>query len=72
MTVFTNVGRKNVCKVFARRIRAVMTADAAIDNRAVIEGCRNPAVGRVAGIATIAARNVRRVLADGNCIVVAG
>ena len=37
VAVFTDIGRQRVCRVFARRIRAVMAVDTVTRNRSVVE-----------------------------------
>ncbi len=72
VTVLTNIGRLDVGRVLADCIGPVVAAKAVASDRAVVEVCRNPAVGRVALIAGIAATYVWRILSGGNRAVVAG
>ena len=37
VAVFTDIGRQRVCRVFARRIRAIMAVDTVTRNRSVVE-----------------------------------
>ncbi len=72
MAIFTYVAGPNVVLIFADSVCAVVAANAIVRNRCMIEFCRNPAVGRVAAIAIVAAGYVRWVFSDRDCIVVAG
>lgn len=72
MTVLTHVGRQNMCRVLADGLGAVMAAEAVVDDCGMIEGRRYPAVGRVAVVTRVAARNVRWILASGSRAVVTG
>ena len=60
VAVFTNVGRLYVRRVFARGVRAVMTAKAVARNIHVIEICRQPGNRTVTVIAVVAAGNMIR------------
>jgi len=62
VAVFTNVCRKNVLRVLARRNSAVVTADAVTGYVRMIEICGQPGDGGVAVVAIIAARDMRRML----------
>ena len=72
MAVLAHGGRVDMHWSLASRLRAVMTAEAVIRDRGMVEVGRDPAGGRVAIVTVVAARNVRRVLAGRGCAVVAG
>ena len=59
-------------QVLARRVIAVMAADAVAHYGRMVDGCRQPAGCRVTVVAAIAGRYVRRVLAGGSNAIVAG
>ena len=70
MAVFADIGRRNVRRVLADRIRAVVAARTTIDDIRVIEVRRRPANRRVTVVAGIAGGQVGRVLARcGNAIM---
>ena len=71
VAVLADIGCLNMCRVLARCVRAVMTADAIAGDIDVIKVRWQPANGAVAVIAGIAAGDMRRVLADGSDAVVA-
>jgi hypothetical protein len=71
VTVFTQIGRLHVGRVFSSRLRAVVTAETVIDNVHVIEYRRQPANGCVAIVAGVRTRDVGRVFADGGNAIVA-
>ena len=72
MTVFAHISGLHMCRILARCIRAVMTANAIADNVDVIEIRRQPANGAMAIIAVVAAGDMRRVLAFSNDAVMTG
>jgi len=72
VTVLADIGGLDMCRVLARGIHAVMTADAVVDNVRVIESGGYPAHRRMAVIAIVAAIDMRRILALGNRAIVAG
>ena len=72
VAIFTNVGGQYVIQIFPDRIRSIVTTDAIARDIGVIERCRNPAVGRMTIVASVAARNVRRILAQRDGAVMAG
>ena len=61
MAVLANIGRTDMVEGLARRIRAVVTAGAAIDDTHMVELCRSPCDRRVTVIAGITALYVGRV-----------
>lgn len=63
VTILTDVGRVDMRGVFACGIRAVVAADAIVRDVHVIEVRRNPCIGRVAVVAIVTARDMRRMLA---------
>ena len=71
MAIFTDIARQYVILILADRICPVVTANAIGGVVGMIEGCRHPTVGRMTGIAIVAACDMRRILADGNRIVMA-
>ena len=71
VAVLANVSRVDVGWVLPDRLGAVMTAEAIARNGGVIEVRWRPRSSRVAVVAVIATRNVRRVLAFGDRAVVA-
>lgn len=72
MAVLADIGRRRMAGILASRVCAVMTADTIVRDRAVIEIGRDPGDGRMAVVAIIAARDVRRVFARCNRAVMAG
>ena len=72
VAVLADIGGIDMRRMLARRIGAVMAADAVGGDVGVIEVGRDPRVGRVAVVAVVAARNVGRVLARGGGAVMAG
>ena len=71
MTIFTDVTRQYVILILADGICPVVTANAIGGVIRMIESCRYPTVGRMACIAIVPTRDMSRVLADRNRIVVA-
>lgn len=71
MTVLANVRRLNVRWAFARRIGAVVTADAVVHDTGVVEVGGYPRDRRMAVVTVVAAGDVRRVLARRRDTVVA-
>lgn len=69
VTVFTNVAGQYVVLIFASRIRPVVTANAIVGVVRMIEGCRNPAIGRMTCIAIVATRDMGRILAYSDRVV---
>ena len=61
-----------MCVALARRLHAVVTAEAIASDVDVIEIGRQPAIGRVTIAAVVATRNMRRVLACRCDAIVAG
>ena len=72
VTILANIAGLDMGRVLARGIRAVMTAEAVVENIRVIESGGYPAHRRMAVIAVVAANDVGRILALGNCAIVAG
>ncbi len=70
VAIFTDVAGQNVILVLANCIRAVVAINAIGRVVCMIEGCRYPSIGRMAGIAIVAAGNMGCVLADSDCVVV--
>ncbi len=66
MAVLANIGCLYVQRSLARRVSAVVTANAIVDDIHVIEVRRHPGDARVAVVAVVAARNMGRVLAGGD------
>ena len=70
VAIFADIGRRNMCRVLADGIRAVVAARATVDDVRVIEVRRRPANCRVTVVAGIAGGQVCRVLAYcGNAIM---
>ena len=72
MTVLADIGRRDMGRVLARCVGAVVAADAVARDVHVIEIGRNPGHGRVAVVAIIAARDMSRVLAGCRVAVMTG
>jgi len=72
VTILADIAGLDMGRVFARGVRAVMTAESIVDIVRVIEIGGYPAHRRMAVIAIVAAINVCRILACGNCAVVTG
>ena len=72
MTVFADVGRIDVRRVLARRIRAVMAADASAGYPGMVKVRRDPGDCRMAIITIVPACDVRRMLAGCCRAVMAG
>jgi len=72
VAVLADIGRLNMCWVLTCRISAIVTTEAVAGYVNVIEIRRNPGRGCMAVIATVAAIDMRRVLAFRNSAVVAG
>lgn len=71
VAVFTGIAGQYVILIFANRIAAVVAAYAVGRIIGMIEGCGNPAVGRMTGVAIFATCNVGRILANSNGVVMA-
>jgi len=71
MAVLADVARRHVRRPFARCVDAVVTAGAVARDVRVIEGCGYPAVGRVAVVTGVAAREVPGVFAGRHRAVMA-
>lgn len=72
VAIFTDVAGQYVVLILPNRVRTIVTADTIARVIRMIEGCWYPAVGRMAGIAVIAARDMGRVFADRDRIIVTG
>ncbi len=72
MAVLTSIGRLDMGRVLAGSIRSVVTTETVADNIEMIEVGRDPAIGRVAVITSVAAAYVCRVLVRGDRAIVAG
>ena len=72
VAILTNIGGIDVRWILARRIGAVMAADAVVSDIGVIKVGRDPPAGCMAVVAVIATGNVGRVLAFGNIAIMAG
>ena len=72
MAVLTNIAGLNVGRVLSGGFGAVMAADAVAADVHMIEISRQPADGRVAVVAIIPARDMRRVFTGRRSAVVAG
>ena len=72
VAVLARVGRVDVVQALACRIGTVVAADAVAGDIDVVEVCRAPPRGRMAVVAVVAAREVRRVLATRQHAVMAG
>ena len=72
VAILTNIGGIDVRWILARRIGAVMAADAVVGDVRVIEVGRDPRVGRMSVFAVVAAGDVGRVLAFGRVAIMAG
>ncbi len=72
VAIFTDITCLNVSQALACRIGTVMAATAVAGNVRVVEIRRQPADGRVAVVAVIAARNVCRVFAGGCHAIMTG
>jgi len=72
MAVFAHTRRLNMVGLLARRVAAVVASTTTTRDIRVIEVCRHKGIGRMAGIATIATRQMRGVLADRNYVVMTG
>ncbi len=69
VTILANVGRQHVQWTLAGGVGTVVTANTIVDDIHVIEIRRHPGDARVAVVAVVAARNMGRVLAGGDCAV---
>lgn len=72
VAVLADVRCLNMRYGFTSRTNAIVAADAVSDDICVVEGRRPPRHCRVAIIAVIAARDMRRMLADCDNTIVAG
>ena len=72
VAVLADVRRIDMRGVLAGCVGTVMAADAVVRNVDVVEVRRNPGVRRMAVVAVVATRQVRRVLAFGSVAIVAG
>ena len=72
MAVLADIGRRDVGRMLAGCVGAVVAADAVARNIRMIEVSWNPGHGRVAVIAIVAARDVGRVLARCRVAVMTG
>ena len=71
VAVFTYVGGIDMSRTLARRIGAVVTADAVVCDAGMIEIGRYPGHSRMTVIAIVSTGYMRRMLARGDCAVVA-
>ena len=71
VAILTDIAGQNMVYVLAGRVRAVVATNAIAGDTHVVEGCRYPAVGRMAIIAIVTTRDMGRVLADRDAAVVA-
>jgi len=72
VAIFTDVAGQHVILIFPNRVRTIVTTNAIARVIRMIKGCRYPAVGRMAGIAVVAARDMGRVFANRDRIVMTG
>ena len=72
MAILTYIAGRYVIQIFSGCVCAVVTTSAIPRDTCVIEICRHPGIGGVAGIAIVTAAYVRRVLACRNVVVVTG
>ena len=72
VAILTSIGGIDMRWILARRIGAVMAADAVVSDIGVIKVGRDPPAGCMAVVAVIATGNVGRVLAFGNIAIMAG
>ncbi len=72
MAVFANAARLDMRRTLSGSIYSVMAAGAIVDYASVIEVSGNPARGRMAVVAGVAANDVRWVLALRDRAIVAG
>jgi len=71
VAVLAHIGRLNVGCRFAKRIDIVVATNAVTDDVVVVEVCGDPAVSRVAVVATVAAYNMGGTLAECRRTIVA-
>ena len=71
VTIFANIARQYMVLIFANRIRPIVTANAIADVVRMIEGCRYPAIGRMTCVAIVARRDMGRILAHCDRVVMA-
>ena len=71
VAVLTDISGQGMQGAFAGGISAIVTTAAVIDDIGVIEVCGKPCDGRVAVIAIVAARDMRRMFADRGYAVMA-
>ena len=64
VAVFADIGRKHVSRSFAGGVTTIVATGAIIRDVGMVKVRRSPGDGRVAVIAIVATRDVRRVLAD--------
>ena len=72
VAIFTDVAGQYVILIFPSRVRTIVTTNTIARVIRMIEGCWYPAVGRMAGIAVVTARDMGRVFANRDRIVVTG
>ena len=72
MAVLTYIAGRYVIQIFSGCVCAVVTTSAIPRDTCVIEICRHPGIGGVAGIAIVTAAYVRRVLECRNVVVWSG
>ena len=72
MAVLAEIAGRYMINIFTDRVRAVVTTEAVTRESRVINIRRNPAGGRVAVVAVVATRNMRRVFARRNRAIMAG
>lgn len=72
VAIFTDIAGQYVILIFPNRVRTIVTTNTIARVIRMIEGCWYPAVGCMAGIAVVAARDMGRVFADRDRIIVTG
>lgn len=70
VAVLADVRRLDMRRALARRVIAIVTTGAVVNDAGVVEGCGRPGDSRVTVVAIIAARYVRRMFAGrGNAVM---
>ncbi len=72
VAIFTDVAGQYVILILPNRVRTIVTTNTIARVIRMIEGCWYPGVGRMAGIAVVAARDMSRVFANRDRIIVTG
>ena len=72
MAIFADIAGQYVILILPCRVGAIVTTNAVARNVQVIERRWNPAIGRMTVVASVATRDMRRVLACCRCAVMTG